>query len=433
MGRRRSRSPASTSTRGSRAPRPAARTRSPRSSCTSRASSRASARCSSRSGSRTGRRGCASRSCTPRRAFLSDAFVAENFAFYGTQLTGVPVNRERWKRGVGLVEGALGEAIGKVYVERHFPPAAKDAMDELVANLIEAYRQIDRRPRVDERRDARARARQARRVHAEDRLPRAVAGLLRRSRSTPTTSSATSAARTSTSTTASSPSRPADRPRRVVHDPADGQRVLQPAHERDRVPRGDPAAPVLRRRPRRRRQLRRHRRGHRPRDRPRLRRPGQPLRRRRVAARLVDRCRPRGVRGAHRGAHRPVRRARAARALGRAHGQRRAHDRREHRRPRRARHRDQGVRAARCRAASRADAGRSTATPASSACCWLGADLAAEGPGCRDHPPADDRPALAERVPLQPDRPQHRRVLRGLRRHRADELWLDADQRVTIW
>jgi putative endopeptidase len=74
-------------------------------------------------------------------AFLSDEFVVENFAFYGTQLTGVPVNRERWKRGVSLVEAALGEAVGRVYVERHFPPSAKEAMDELVANLIEAYRQ----------------------------------------------------------------------------------------------------------------------------------------------------------------------------------------------------------------------------------------------------------------------------------------------------
>jgi putative endopeptidase len=53
----------------------------------------------------------------------------------------VPVNRERWKRGVSLAEAALGEAIGRVYVERHFPPAAKEAMDELVANLIEAYRE----------------------------------------------------------------------------------------------------------------------------------------------------------------------------------------------------------------------------------------------------------------------------------------------------
>ncbi len=74
-------------------------------------------------------------------AFLSAAFVDANFAFYGTELTGVPVNRERWKRGVSFVEAAMGEAVGKVYVERHFPPAAKIEMDQLVANLIEAYRQ----------------------------------------------------------------------------------------------------------------------------------------------------------------------------------------------------------------------------------------------------------------------------------------------------
>ncbi|WP_292835635.1 M13-type metalloendopeptidase [Microbacterium sp.] len=74
-------------------------------------------------------------------AFLSADFVDTNFAFYGTELTGVPVNRERWKRGVSFVEAALGEAVGKVYVERHFPPRAKEEMDELVENLIEAYRQ----------------------------------------------------------------------------------------------------------------------------------------------------------------------------------------------------------------------------------------------------------------------------------------------------
>ncbi len=73
--------------------------------------------------------------------YLTDDLVQENFSFYGTELTGVPTIRERWKRGVSLTEGALGEAIGKVYVERHYPPTAKAAMDELVGNLIEAYRQ----------------------------------------------------------------------------------------------------------------------------------------------------------------------------------------------------------------------------------------------------------------------------------------------------
>ena len=71
---------------------------------------------------------------------LSQEFVAENFAFYGRTLTGAPVQRERWKRGVSIVEGALGEALGKLYVERHFPPDAKARMVALVQHLIEAYR-----------------------------------------------------------------------------------------------------------------------------------------------------------------------------------------------------------------------------------------------------------------------------------------------------
>ena len=73
--------------------------------------------------------------------YLSSAFVNERFRFYGTILSGTPVLKERWKRGVELVEGALGEAVGKIYVERHFSPVAKERMDQLVANLIEAYRQ----------------------------------------------------------------------------------------------------------------------------------------------------------------------------------------------------------------------------------------------------------------------------------------------------
>jgi len=73
-------------------------------------------------------------------AYLNSDIVNENFAFYGTTLSGTPQLRERWKRGVSLVEGCLGEAIGKIYVQRHFPPAAKARMEGLVANLIAAYR-----------------------------------------------------------------------------------------------------------------------------------------------------------------------------------------------------------------------------------------------------------------------------------------------------
>ncbi len=73
-------------------------------------------------------------------AFLSEAFVKENFDFYGRTLSGTPELRDRWKRGVSLVEGSLGEAIGQEYVARHFPLAAKERMNQLVQNIIEAYR-----------------------------------------------------------------------------------------------------------------------------------------------------------------------------------------------------------------------------------------------------------------------------------------------------
>ncbi|KRF00774.1 peptidase M13 [Nocardioides sp. Soil777] len=72
--------------------------------------------------------------------YLPDAFVQTNFDFYGRTLNGTPELRERWKRGVALVEGAIGEAVGRVYVDRHFPPESKAMMDDLVANLLQAYR-----------------------------------------------------------------------------------------------------------------------------------------------------------------------------------------------------------------------------------------------------------------------------------------------------
>jgi len=77
---------------------------------------------------------------TAAAPFLSKAFVDEDFAFYGRKLQGTEENRARWKRGVDLVEEAMGEAVGRIYVERHFPPEAKARMQALVKNLIEAYR-----------------------------------------------------------------------------------------------------------------------------------------------------------------------------------------------------------------------------------------------------------------------------------------------------
>jgi predicted metalloendopeptidase len=72
--------------------------------------------------------------------YLSKAFVDERFAFTGGVLRGVPENQPRWKRGINLLDGSLGEALGKLYVAKFFPPQNKARMQALVANLLEAYR-----------------------------------------------------------------------------------------------------------------------------------------------------------------------------------------------------------------------------------------------------------------------------------------------------
>jgi putative endopeptidase len=73
--------------------------------------------------------------------YLPAAFVETNFDFYGRTLSGTPQLRDRWKRGVAVVEGSVGEAVGREYVARHFPPASKEMMEELVGNLLRAYRE----------------------------------------------------------------------------------------------------------------------------------------------------------------------------------------------------------------------------------------------------------------------------------------------------
>lgn len=72
--------------------------------------------------------------------YLPSAFVEENFAFYGRTLSGTDELRPRWKRGVGFVESAMGEAVGRIYVRTEYPPTAKERMDDLIAHLVEAYR-----------------------------------------------------------------------------------------------------------------------------------------------------------------------------------------------------------------------------------------------------------------------------------------------------
>src|SRR4029079_5373109 len=72
---------------------------------------------------------------------LSKRFADENFAFYGTVLTGVPENQARWKRGLALVTAAIGEELGKLYTAKYFPPQNKARAQQLVQNLLAAFKQ----------------------------------------------------------------------------------------------------------------------------------------------------------------------------------------------------------------------------------------------------------------------------------------------------
>ncbi|MFW9177149.1 M13 family metallopeptidase [Corynebacterium amycolatum] len=76
-----------------------------------------------------------------RAAYLSDDFSAENFNFYGRTLQGSTEQRARWKRGVAFADGAVGHDVGKLYVEKHFPPEYKEQVLELVDYLLAAYRE----------------------------------------------------------------------------------------------------------------------------------------------------------------------------------------------------------------------------------------------------------------------------------------------------
>ena len=217
------------------------------------------------------------------------ALVDENFSFYGRTLSGTPELRERWKRGVGFVEGAAGEALGERYVAKYFPPAAKQRMDELVDYLVAAYRQeIGQLSWMSDVTKARA-LDKLDGVHPQGRLSAEMAGLLGAGRRRGGPGRQRPPGHRLRGRPGVRQDRLAGGPRRVVHDAADGERVLQPGDERDRLPGGDPADAVLRQGRRRRGELRRHRRGHRSRDRSRLRRPGFQGGRHRRTGRLVDR------------------------------------------------------------------------------------------------------------------------------------------------
>ena len=73
--------------------------------------------------------------------FLPRAFDEANFNFFNRTLRGVEQPRERWKRGIGLLNGTMGEAVGKIYAERHFPAENRRQMNELIVNLRSAFQE----------------------------------------------------------------------------------------------------------------------------------------------------------------------------------------------------------------------------------------------------------------------------------------------------
>jgi endothelin-converting enzyme/putative endopeptidase len=74
-------------------------------------------------------------------AYLPKAFDDASFAFYRKELSGVQEQRERWKRGVAAVNGALGEGVGEIYVKTHYPAESERQMTELIGNLRDAYQE----------------------------------------------------------------------------------------------------------------------------------------------------------------------------------------------------------------------------------------------------------------------------------------------------
>ena len=109
--------------------------------------------------------------------YLPKAIDDENFAFYGKTLNGRQQQRERWQRGVDVVNGGLGEAIGQVYVQRHFPPESKAKVERAHREPEGRLQGQHRDAGVDVAGDARQGAREAGHVPREDRLPRQVARL----------------------------------------------------------------------------------------------------------------------------------------------------------------------------------------------------------------------------------------------------------------
>ncbi len=178
--------------------------------------------------------------------FLPKAFGDELFAFYGTALAGVPTQRDRAKRAIDITSAALGQPVGKLYVAKYFPAAAKQRITAMVKNILAAFdRRIDSLAWMTPATKAKAKAKLAVLkvgVGYPDqlaRLPRTRGRQGRRVRQR----RARLEVRVSV---AARQARPAGRSRRVDDDAAAGQRGQPAGAQRDELSRRDPAAALLR-------------------------------------------------------------------------------------------------------------------------------------------------------------------------------------------
>ena len=73
------------------------------------------------------------------RLFLPKAFADESFNFYGKALSGVTKQRDRTRRAISATSNALGDVVGKLYVEKYFPPKAKSEIQEMAKNIVAAF------------------------------------------------------------------------------------------------------------------------------------------------------------------------------------------------------------------------------------------------------------------------------------------------------
>jgi putative endopeptidase len=93
---------------------------------------------------------------------LPKAYADLSFGFYGTTLSGTPQQRERWKRALGAVNNALGDAVGKIYVQKYFPASSREQVQQLVSNLLAVFpERIDKLEWMDDATKAKAKAKVA--------------------------------------------------------------------------------------------------------------------------------------------------------------------------------------------------------------------------------------------------------------------------------